>query len=74
MLLSGLGRANPQGAGGDTEGLVAELSAKHVLRRVGDPHEIGEAILFLADSKRSSFITGQALIVDGGALARLSTE
>ena len=42
--------------------------------RVGKPHEIGQTILFLADPARSSFMTGQALIVDGGATARLSTE
>jgi glucose 1-dehydrogenase len=42
--------------------------------RVGRPDEIGRAILFLADNDQSSFMTGQALIVDGGATARLSTE
>ena len=42
--------------------------------RVGLPEEIGKAILFLADSDKSSFMTGQALVVDGGATARLSTE
>jgi NAD(P)-dependent dehydrogenase (short-subunit alcohol dehydrogenase family) len=73
MLLSGLSRGH-LGSDADTESLVAQLGSKHVLQRVGDPHEIGEAILFLADSARSSFITGQALVVDGGALARLSTE
>jgi NAD(P)-dependent dehydrogenase (short-subunit alcohol dehydrogenase family) len=38
------------------------------------PEEVAQSILFLADNDRSSFITGQALVVDGGALARLSTE
>ena len=42
--------------------------------RVGRPEEIARAILFLADDKQASFITGQALVVDGGATARLSTE
>ena len=42
----------------------------------GTPHFEArtEAIFFLADSQKSSFITGQALVVDGGALCRLSTE
>jgi NAD(P)-dependent dehydrogenase (short-subunit alcohol dehydrogenase family) len=53
---------------------VQSLGAKHALGRVGQPAEIAEAILFLADAERSSFMTGQGLTVDGGALARLSTE
>jgi len=45
-----------------------------VLGRVGLPDEIARAILFLADEQQASFITGQALVVDGGATARLITE
>jgi glucose 1-dehydrogenase len=44
------------------------------LRRIGAPAEIAEAIAFLLDGERSGFMTGQTLVVDGGALARLSTE
>lgn len=44
------------------------------LARVGRPSEIGEAIAFLLDRDRAAFITGQQLVVDGGALAQLSTE
>ena len=53
---------------------MATLSSKTPLGRIGSAEEIAEAILFLADSDRSSFVTGQQLLVDGGAAARLSTE
>lgn len=72
MLRDGLNRGPVRGK--SIEELVRGLGRKHVLGRVGQPEEIGRAILFLADSKRSSFMTGQALVVDGGATARLSTE
>jgi NAD(P)-dependent dehydrogenase (short-subunit alcohol dehydrogenase family) len=72
MLRDGLSRGHV--AGKDMEHLVRGLGRKHVMGRVGHPSEIGRAVLFLADSQQSSFMTGQALIVDGGATARLSTE
>ena len=72
MLRAGLQRGHIQGD--NVEELVRGLGSKHVMGRVGRPEEIGHAILFLADNQQSSFMTGQALIVDGGATARLSTE
>lgn len=72
MLHAGLSRGHVQA--GSLDGLIRGLGQKHVLGRVGTPEEIGRAALFLADPAYSSFITGQSLIVDGGALARLSTE
>lgn len=72
MLRDGLRRGHL--AGGSEDELIAALGRKTPLGRVGRPEEIAEAILFLSDNLRSSFITGAGLVVDGGALARLSTE
>lgn len=60
--------------GGDVMDQLESLARKTVNGRVGQPEEIARSIYFLADNKHSSFMTGQALIVDGGATARLSTE
>ncbi len=43
-------------------------SAKRPLGRIGTPAEIAQAALYLA-SDASSFVTGTALVVDGGGLA-----
>lgn len=72
MLRDGLDRGIVQGQ--RVEELMRGLGRKHVLGRVGQPEEIGKSIFFLADNNQSSFMTGQALVVDGGATARLSTE
>jgi glucose 1-dehydrogenase len=72
MLRAGLGRGHVQGS--DILQRLDNLARKTVNGRVGRPDEIAHAIYFLADETQSSFMTGQALIVDGGATARLSTE
>ena len=71
MLRAGLARGHIEGYSID-DGLLA-LGEKHALGRVGKPAEIARVIYFLA-GKDASFITGQRIIADGGALARLSTE
>lgn len=57
-----------------TEGL-ADLGAQAIqamealipLHRLGEPHDIGNAVLYLA-SDLASFVTGQSLVVDGGQI------
>jgi glucose 1-dehydrogenase len=72
MLHAGLVRDHA-GTGTLSERLE-NLANKTVMGRIGEPEEIAHAVYFLADEVQSSFMTGQALIVDGGATARLSTE
>lgn len=72
MLRAGLNRGHVSGE--DIYVRLDNLARKTVNGRVGRPEEIAHAIYFLSDEDQSSFMTGQALIVDGGATARLSTE
>ncbi len=72
MLRAGMNRGHV--SGGDINTRLDNLARKTVNGRIGKPEEIARAIYFLADENQSSFITGQALIIDGGATARLSTE
>jgi glucose 1-dehydrogenase len=58
----------------DADDRIGYLASRTPLRRIGRPEEIAQAIVFLADPDRSSFITGAMLVVDGGAIARLSIE
>ncbi len=72
MLRAGLGRGH---AGpGDMQSRLDNLARRTVSGKIGTSKEIAHAIYFLADQEQSSFMTGQALVVDGGATARLSTE
>jgi NAD(P)-dependent dehydrogenase (short-subunit alcohol dehydrogenase family) len=72
MLRAGLNRGHV--GDGTIFDRLENLARKTVNGRVGQPEEIARSIYFLADSNQSSFMTGQAMIVDGGATARLSTE
>jgi len=64
---TGMLRNEAQQLGAETTRFFAE-AAKRPLGRVGKPEEIAQAVLYLA-SDASSFVTGTALVVDGGGLA-----
>ncbi len=52
---------------------LAKLTALHPLGRLGLPEDIGHAVVFLA-SDESSWMTGQALVIDGGFSAGHSVD
>lgn len=56
---------------GDPERALKEWGAMHPMGRVAEPREVAEAVVFLA-SPESSFITGTALLADGGLLSMIS--
>jgi NAD(P)-dependent dehydrogenase (short-subunit alcohol dehydrogenase family) len=50
-----------------------ELMAPQALRRLGEPNEVADAVVWLC-SDRSSFVTGIALPVDAGSTAGVTTR
>jgi NAD(P)-dependent dehydrogenase (short-subunit alcohol dehydrogenase family) len=56
----------------DPAAMRAEYESAAPLRRMGTPAEVANCVVFLA-SEQSSFVTGTALMVDGGATAILSS-
>ena len=72
MLRAGLMRDNFQK--GTVEDKMKQLGKKQCIGRVGEPQEIAELILFLSDNKKSGYIVGQSIVIDGGATIKLSTE
>ena len=55
--------------GEDREKFLSDAANSNFMKRFGQPREIAYGALFLA-SDESSFMTGQPLIIDGGATAQ----
>ncbi|MBN9158978.1 MULTISPECIES: SDR family NAD(P)-dependent oxidoreductase [unclassified Microbacterium] len=64
---TGMLRDEARQLGQDQAGFLAE-AAERPLNRMGQPSEIAAAVVWLA-SDESSYVTGSALVVDGGGIA-----
>jgi meso-butanediol dehydrogenase / (S,S)-butanediol dehydrogenase / diacetyl reductase len=53
----------------DPEGFRQQVYSEYALRRIAEPREIARLALFLA-SDASSFMTGSALVIDGGLTSK----
>ncbi len=63
--LKELAHSRAAALGKNEKELFAEWAADTALKRLGEPRELADTIVWLA-SERASYITGQTILVDGG--------
>ncbi len=63
--LKELAKARASSSGKSEQEIFEGWAADAPLKRLGDPREVAETIVWLA-SERASYITGQTVLVDGG--------
>ncbi len=63
--LKELAKARSAASGKSEDEMFAAWAADAPLKRLGDPREVAETIVWLA-SERASYVTGQTILVDGG--------
>jgi 3-oxoacyl-[acyl-carrier protein] reductase len=63
--LKELARARAAATGKTDDEILKAFAADSPLKRLGEPRELADAIVWLA-SDRASYITGQTILVDGG--------
>src|SRR6202051_394638 len=63
--LKELARARSSASGTSEKQIFDEWAADAPLKRLGEPRELAETVVWLA-SERASYVTGQTVLVDGG--------
>jgi 3-oxoacyl-[acyl-carrier protein] reductase len=64
--LKQLAKARAAATGKSDKEIFDSWAADSALKRIGEPREVADTIVWLA-SERASFVTGQTILVDGGA-------
>ena len=64
--LKELAKARSAGSGKSQQEIFEGWAVDAAQKRIGEPREVADAIVWLA-SERASFVTGQTILVDGGA-------